>query len=78
MADNKTPVVQADTDISGKQNRKASQPKPMNYDQVLAQAGALNLNDKTELVKELKRQINSEVSDLQTSAAKATELTKGL
>lgn len=58
--------------------RKPRQAKQLNYDQLLAQTGNLTLEEKTELCKELKRQITNETQQLQTAADKAKEITKGL
>ena len=77
MADTK-PVVTAESSIGIKKTRAGKGSTQLNYDQILSHAGALTLEEKTELVKELKRQINSEVVNLQKMASNATEITKGL
>lgn len=78
MADNKPPVVSADTDISGKKQRKVKEPKKANYNEILSLVSGLDFNDRVELAKELKRMIHGELSDMQTRAAKASEVVKDL
>lgn len=61
-----------------KQTRKPRASKKLNYDQVLSQAQALSLGDKAELVKELKRQITSETTQLRASVDEAVKATEGI
>lgn len=58
--------------------RKPREPKQLTYEQLIQQTGNLTLEEKTELCKELKRQITNETQSLQTAADKAKEITKGL
>lgn len=58
--------------------KRIREPKQLTYDQLAAQTGNLTLEEKTELCKDLKRQITSETQQLQTAADKAKEITKGL
>lgn len=58
--------------------RKSRQAKQLTYEQLIQQTGNLTLEEKTELCKELKRQITNETAQLQNAADKAKEITKGL
>lgn len=61
-----------------KKTRKPRQSKKLNYDQVLQHASALLLQEKTELIQELKKQASSEAKELQAKAETALSLTNGI
>lgn len=71
----KSPVVSAETDISGKKPRASSK---VSYDQILSHSSLLSLEERVELLKELKRCIEAEVKQIQDKADRAAEITKGI
>ena len=75
----KQPIVTAESNLNGKTDRKAREPKTKaNYDQVLAQISGLDFNERVDLARALKSMIHSELSDMQAKATKATEDVKDL
>lgn len=74
------PKVNAETEIGKSKTRKPRvvKPKPTNYDQALAIAQGLNLEDKAALVKELKRQLTSEGDTLLAQAKAAAQILEGI
>lgn len=74
MADNKPPVVSADTDISPKKQRKTKELKPMSAAEVVILANNLSLSDRALVVKEIERSVKDEIATLRKIAESAESM----